>query len=166
VMDGGQRLARYANLRPGAYRFEVMASDEAGVFAGAPTTFAFRVEKPFYRRWGVVAAAVAGALGLLYGLHHLRVARLERRERELARRAQDAAAHLRLLRGLLPICAECRKVRDEEGSWIHLETFLDQHSGASLSHGLCPQCAVDLVRSSGEVSLAEVRDAIERDAGD
>ncbi|MEM1182351.1 MAG: hypothetical protein AAGM22_28655, partial [Acidobacteriota bacterium] len=48
---------------------------------------------------------------------------------------------LKVLRGMLPICAECKKIRDDDGEWEPLESYLDSHSDAQLTHGICPQCA-------------------------
>jgi hypothetical protein len=49
-------------------------------------------------------------------------------------------ATLKTLRGLLPICSSCKKIRDDGGYWQQLESYLRQHSEAELSHGFCPEC--------------------------
>jgi PAS domain S-box-containing protein len=66
----------------------------------------------------------------------------ERRSRDEAREAQlrEAMAKLKILGGLLPICASCKKIRDQEGAWHQLETYIHNHSQAQFSHGLCPTC--------------------------
>lgn len=48
---------------------------------------------------------------------------------------------IRTLRGLLPLCAWCRKVRNDEGHWLMVERYLATHTGASITHALCPDCA-------------------------
>jgi CheY-like chemotaxis protein len=53
------------------------------------------------------------------------------------RRAQ---LEIRTLRGFLPTCAHCKKIRDEQGTWHGLETYITEHSEAQFSHGLCPDC--------------------------
>ncbi len=45
------------------------------------------------------------------------------------------------LRGLLPICAHCKKIRDDKGYWTHLESYIETHSEADFSHSICPECA-------------------------
>lgn len=55
---------------------------------------------------------------------------------ELQRRLDE----IRVLRGLIPICASCKKVRDDAGYWSQIETYLGAHTGAEFSHGLCPAC--------------------------
>jgi hypothetical protein len=44
------------------------------------------------------------------------------------------------LRGLLPICASCKKIRDDKGYWNQMETYIEAHSEADFSHGVCPEC--------------------------
>lgn len=70
----------------------------------------------------------------------------ERKQAELnLRRTQgerDAALqNVRVLSGLLPICASCKKIRDEAGAWQQMESYISRHSQAQFSHGLCPECA-------------------------
>src|ERR1017187_10120982 len=47
---------------------------------------------------------------------------------------------IKVLRGRLPICMWCKRIRDEGGSWQKLETYIAEHSEADFSHGLCPEC--------------------------
>jgi len=62
-------------------------------------------------------------------------------ERErLIQELQDAVAKVKNLSGLLPICASCKKIRDERGQWHHLEIYIRDHSEADFSHGICPDC--------------------------
>ena len=67
------------------------------------------------------------------------------REAEL----RDALSRIRRLEGLLPICAECKSIRDTEGSWHPLELFIKERSEAEFTHGWCPTCAAE-VRSLAE----------------
>ncbi|MDX9897017.1 MAG: PAS domain-containing protein [Desulfofustis sp.] len=53
---------------------------------------------------------------------------------------QNAIKEIKTLRGILPICAHCKKIRDDHGYWQRLETYLKNHSEADLSHGICPDC--------------------------
>jgi DNA repair exonuclease SbcCD ATPase subunit len=57
---------------------------------------------------------------------------------------QEALAKVKTLSGLLPICSSCKKIRDDNGYWNLLETYLQEHSAARLSHGICPDCAQEL----------------------
>lgn len=74
--------------------------------------------------------------------------KLINRLRTLNQELTEAMGKIRTLEGLLPICSYCKKIRDEspeeqetEGdNWVQLETYLRHHSGAELSHGICPDC--------------------------
>jgi two-component system, response regulator PdtaR len=61
--------------------------------------------------------------------------------RELNRQLQAAHEQVITLRGLLPICSWCRKVRDDHGYWQALEEFVEKHCDAKMTHGICPECA-------------------------
>lgn len=52
-----------------------------------------------------------------------------------------AQSMIKILNGLLPICASCKKIRDDEGSWNQIESYIRDHSEAEFSHGICPDCA-------------------------
>jgi PAS domain S-box-containing protein len=58
----------------------------------------------------------------------------------LARLKASQEAEVHTLRGLLPVCAWCRKVRDDQGYWSQLESYVSQRSQAKFSHGICPEC--------------------------
>ena len=65
---------------------------------------------------------------------------------------QDANSKVKILAGLLPICASCKKIRDDKGYWNQLESYIGEHSEAEFSHGICPECAKKLYP---ELSLYE-----------
>lgn len=56
-------------------------------------------------------------------------------------RLQEALANVKTLKGLLPICAWCKKVRDDKGYWSQLEHYVAENSDADFTHGICPECA-------------------------
>ena len=55
-----------------------------------------------------------------------------------------AMTEIKRLSGLLPICASCKKIRDDKGYWNQIETFINKHSEAEFSHSICPDCANEL----------------------
>lgn len=59
---------------------------------------------------------------------------------EQVARLEKAAAEISTLRGLLPICSYCKRVRDDHNYWNQIETYISAHSSAQFSHGICPQC--------------------------
>jgi PAS domain S-box-containing protein len=65
-----------------------------------------------------------------------------RKEREkLIAELQEALAKVKALKGLLPICAWCKKIRDDQGYWQQIEAYIRDHSEADFSHSICPECA-------------------------
>ncbi|MCX8043571.1 MAG: PAS domain-containing protein [Desulfobacterota bacterium] len=77
-------------------------------------------------------------IGLFIDITQRKLAEQER-ERLIAS-LQEALGRVKLLSGLVPICAGCKKIRDDKGYWNQLETYLEEHSQAIFSHGLCPEC--------------------------
>ncbi len=75
-----------------------------------------------------------------------------RREQEretLITRLRAALAQARVLGGLLPICASCKKIRDDRGYWNQIETYIRERSDADFTHGICPECAEELYPRRG-----------------
>jgi hypothetical protein len=61
-----------------------------------------------------------------------------REERDMLRQSIEK---IKVLSGLLPICASCKKIRDDKGYWSQVEIYIAQHSDAQFTHGICPDCA-------------------------
>ncbi len=57
---------------------------------------------------------------------------------------EKASSEIKTLSGLLPICAKCKKIRDDKGYWSQIEIYIKEHSEAQFTHGLCPECAKEL----------------------
>lgn len=91
------------------------------------------ISKPFHTE--EVLARVKTHLTL-----HSLVNNLEKKNIEL----QRALDEVKQLRGMLPICAKCKKIRDDKGYWNNLESYIEKHSDASFSHGMCPDCSDEL----------------------
>jgi hypothetical protein len=60
--------------------------------------------------------------------------------KEMIIQLQEALNQVQLLSGLLPICASCKKIKDEHDTWQPLEVYISGHSEAKFSHGICPEC--------------------------
>jgi len=63
---------------------------------------------------------------------------------EIALYRHKTEKELKVLRGILPICASCKKIRDDKGYWAQIESYIREHSEAEFSHSLCPDCAKKL----------------------
>jgi len=57
---------------------------------------------------------------------------------------KQALSEVKELRGLLPMCSNCKKIRDDRNEWVILEKYIQTHSDATVSHGMCPECAQKL----------------------
>lgn len=66
--------------------------------------------------------------------------KLEEEREKLITELQDALNKIKTLSGLVPICASCKKIRDDKGYWNQLEIYIQEHTQAEFSHGLCPDC--------------------------
>ena len=60
---------------------------------------------------------------------------------KLIRELQDALVNVKTLSGMIPICAWCRKIRDDKGYWDQVEAYIESRSNATFTHGICPECA-------------------------
>lgn len=135
-----RRFAIYTNLPPGQYRFRVRARAEGGEWQEGEAPLEVVVHAHWFEtRSFLIALALSLPLALAVA-HTLRVRGLLARERELKARVDDAVARVKVLRGLLPICASCKKVRGSEGYWRQIEAYIRDHSEAEFGHGLCPDC--------------------------
>jgi DNA-binding response OmpR family regulator len=65
----------------------------------------------------------------------------EKQQEKLIQDLEKAFAEIKTLKGFIPICASCKKIRDDEGFWKQLEAYITEHTNAVFSHGLCPECA-------------------------
>ncbi|WP_022666729.1 response regulator [Desulfospira joergensenii] len=69
---------------------------------------------------------------------------LKEKNQDLAKMNQElkqAMDEIKTLKGILPICSYCKKIRDDQGNWNYLETYIENHSEASMTHGMCPECS-------------------------
>lgn len=72
------------------------------------------------------------------------VAVLSIQRRNMHEEKEKALQEVKILSGFLPICASCKKIRDDQGYWNQIESYIRDHSEAEFSHGICPDCAKKL----------------------
>jgi integral membrane sensor domain MASE1 len=75
---------------------------------------------------------------------------LEARVRERTSELESALAQVKRLQGLLPVCAWCKKVREDEHYWLSVEDYIVRHTDARFSHGICPECSARVLREDRE----------------
>ncbi len=87
----------------------------------------------------VIASPLRGADGAVTG--YLLVSRDVSEQKALERQLREALQSVKTLSGLVPICAWCKKIRNDEGYWDRLEHYLSEHTEAHFTHGMCPDCS-------------------------
>lgn len=94
-----------------------------------------------WQRWCELRVFPSGLGGLSVYMSDITARKSAEAEREgLIAELQTAMTQVKVLRGLLPICANCKKIRDQDGSWRQIESYIQKHSDAEFSHGICPGC--------------------------
>jgi len=139
-----RRVAYYTNLPPGEYKFRVMACNNDGVWNNAGASVLFFLKPQFYQTTWFILFVVVIVVGISFGAYRLRVWQLLEHERQLQAGIDEALANIKVLGGLIPICASCKKIRNDKGYWDHLERYIQDHSEAKFSHGICPECMLKL----------------------
>ena len=101
-------------------------------------------------RWGVHKSIDGDLLGFLVINRNIteRIKMAEERDR-LIDDLQKALANVKMLSGIIPICASCKMIRDDKGYWNQIESYVRDHSEAKFSHGICPDCARKLYPDLG-----------------
>ena len=159
--DPLQSSVVYTNLAPGKYSFRVIAANRDGIWNRWGVTLPVRVRPTLLQALWFRLLAGGGLLLLLLGFVGLHFYRSRRREERLEREVNERTAEVkgalaereklieelrRLLKnvkelnGLLPICCNCKKIRDDKGYWHQVENYIEKHSRAEFTHGLCPEC--------------------------
>ncbi|MEE8542098.1 MAG: hypothetical protein V3S66_10605, partial [Desulfobacterales bacterium] len=78
-------------------------------------------------------------VGVMVDITERKKAEAEREQ--LIKELQEALAAVKTLRGLLPICSYCKKIKDDRGYYHQIESYIQKHSDAEFSHGICKECA-------------------------
>lgn len=128
-------------LKTADRRFIILVALAASLFSVAPLFHKAPIDE--------MSKAVANRSMALFSLWVACYLGLQRQAAEekragILREREKALEEVRVLRGFLPICASCKRIRDYQGSWTLLEKYISEHSEAEFSHGLCPDCTARL----------------------
>ncbi len=161
VEVGNIRSVSYTNLSFGHYTFRVIASNNDGFWNEKGAKLSFNIKPFWYETISFHVLAILFLLGFIFLVFKLRVKQLTKRQAELEyivkertadilnqkekineknKKLSDYITELKVLRGIVPICASCKKIRDTSGQWNHIETYIEKHSEAQFSHGICKDC--------------------------
>jgi hypothetical protein len=99
---------------------------------------------PFFSLWNTLIRLISF---LLISIFISKIADLLSNEKKISENLRKAMEQIKVLRGFLPICASCKKIRNDLGYWEQLETYIRDHSEADFTHGLCEDCAQRLYPS-------------------
>jgi hypothetical protein len=166
ISIGKDRSVQFSDLSPKTYRFRVRSSVDINEWS-SPDEIQIIIP-PFFWQTNVFKF-IAGICAILLSivitnilLRHRFHQRLQYTQRQFAeekalqlqqsnlilqerqRELEEALTNIKTLSGMIPICASCHKVRDDKGFWERVETYIQQHSTATFSHGICPDCAKKL----------------------
>ena len=83
-------------------------------------------------------------LSALLGLFWGKIRQTDKEKSAAIIELHKALDEVKTLSGFLPICASCKKIRDDKGYWNQIEAYISEHSEAEFSHGICPECAKNL----------------------
>jgi hypothetical protein len=95
-------------------------------------------------RNNIASLAILIAIGSFPAASYLMIEELLLAQRQLdeqVEKLREALRHVQRLQGLLPICMYCHKIRTDKQSWQQIELYISEHSDATFTHGLCPECA-------------------------
>ena len=152
---GPRRSAYYTNLPPRSYRFRVKAASPSGVWNEQGATLEFEILPRIYQRAWFAPLGIALGLLLAASLYTMRIAALRARETELRRAVREAVASVQVLRGMLPVCASCRRVKQDSGAWRQIEAYVMEHTEATFSHTMCDECYAKM--RDADPNLPELR---------
>lgn len=124
----------------------VISTFSAAVWLGADQLSAHQYSNISYAFWNTSIRLLA-FLTIAYSVS--RIHRLLIQERKISQELRKTLDHVKTLSGLIPICANCKKIRDDKGYWQQVEEYLSKRTDAQFSHGLCQQCAEKLLKEAG-----------------
>ncbi len=106
---------------------------------------------PINRSVGSTAVILCCVFGVIISFLYLKTrneivrrSTAEEQNRKLILELKESLVKVKQLSGLLPICASCKKIRDDKGYWNQIESYIHTHSEVEFSHGICPECAKEL----------------------
>ncbi len=151
----------YANLDPGKYTFFLKAKNGYGIETELTQPINITIPPLFHETLYFPALLALLFLTLMYTFFKMRIKQINvqriKLESLVKRRTEqlevaidekedlivdlkEAFDKIKVLDGLVPICANCKKIRDDKGFWNHLENYISEHSSATFTHGICPDC--------------------------
>jgi hypothetical protein len=114
---------------------------------GVDLTFVAQQNLPLITSVGFIFVISLIFLILLYNKNR-KLLKVNAEREKLMIELREAFEQVKQLKGLIPICASCKKIRDDKGYWNQIESYIEKHSDAQFSHGICDECAEELYSKS------------------
>ena len=112
-----------------------------GLFYLIPVNHSNNFMSPNVGNGFMLALVSVSLISFVIGLMQLNSSMLEKEQKELINELKNALGEIKTLRGIVPICSHCKKIRDDKGYWNQIEEYISRHSEAVFSHGICQECA-------------------------
>ncbi len=132
----------------GQYTLRIKGANNDGIWNNDGASLKVTVAVPWWKTrlfWSFLVLFLAI---LVISAYIYRVRTIKNRNTELEKMVNEKTRNLRIaldnvqtLSGLLPICSSCKKIRDDQGYWNNLESYIEQHTEASFSHSICLECS-------------------------
>jgi hypothetical protein len=118
----------------------------AGVWFGADVLTGHTYTSNVYAVWNTLVRLVSF---LASGWSVSRIKLLLNHEREVTESLRRSLSQIKVLETFLPICVQCKKIRNQQGVWQQFEAYIGQHSNTQFSHGYCPECSRKILEEAG-----------------
>ncbi|MDT7043980.1 hypothetical protein [Candidatus Nitronereus thalassa] len=127
----------------GAWFFGLLGAVGLALFSAVVWFVADFHDGHAYSSWGIFVwnSLIRLVSFLAIGWALAKVRDLLDREREVTEALRKSLSEIKVLESFLPICAQCKKIRDQQGLWQQLEVYIGQHSNTQFTHSYCPECA-------------------------
>lgn len=118
----------------------------AGVWYAANDLGGRYANQTFYAFWntGIRLTSFLYIGFAISQMHHWLI-----REERASAALRDALSEIKVLHGILPVCAQCKKIRNDDGAWEQMEAYISQRSDTQFTHGYCPECVTRLREEAG-----------------
>jgi len=134
----GTTVPEYFPLEPTSTPFTTHLRALQGDPGSYVAIFKERTLRAYVEPMRTPSGAITGCIGIALDITEQK--RLEEQREQLIEELRNALTDIKTLRGLLPICAWCKKIRDDRGYWTQIEQYIRAHSEAEFTHGICPEC--------------------------
>jgi len=134
----GTTVPEYFPLEPTSVPFATHLRALQGDPGSYVAIFKERTLRAYVEPMRTPNGVITGCIGIALDITEQK--RLEEQREQLIEELRNALTDIKTLRGLLPICAWCKKIRDDRGYWTQIEQYIRAHSEAEFTHGICPEC--------------------------